>query len=143
MSRTARLIVMCAVAAGAPGCGPQPISGGAKGLLRAGGQPLSEVQVTIHQAAGNDWRPIGFGVTSSDGTFELVTMNAEGALWLAPGEYRCTLESVGAPVQIPREYATPETTPLAVDYVATDQSIDLAAPAMPGLAARNTLRRFP
>ena len=90
------LLALALLAALLSGCGPRPVAGGTKGTIRAAGDLLSEVQVTVHQAEFGVWQPIGFAVTTGDGSFELVTSGAKGALWLSPGEYRCTLESAGA-----------------------------------------------
>jgi hypothetical protein len=63
-----------------------------------------------------------------DGAFELVANGAQGPLWLSPGEYRCTLESAGAPVQFPMEYAQADTTPLTISWSAGDKELDLEVP---------------
>ncbi|MDX1948036.1 MAG: PepSY domain-containing protein [Pirellulaceae bacterium] len=117
---TAALLIMSIV-----GCGPRPVAGGTPGTLRAAGELLSEVQITVHQATDGVWQPAGFAVTRSDGSFALVTNGAKGALELSPGEYRCTLESAGAPVQIPPAYTKPETTPLTVAWPTASASLDL------------------
>jgi hypothetical protein len=70
---------------------------------------------------------VGFAVTSLDGSFELVLNGARGPLWLSPGEYRFTLESAGSPVQLPHEFAGPDTTPLSVVWSADDGDLDLDA----------------
>lgn len=112
-----------------PGCGGvQPVAGGTTGTLRAGGEFLAEIQITIYQVDGNSFRPVGFGVTDREGWFELVTNGAKGPLWLSPGDYRCTLESAGAPVEIPKEYAQPATTPLKVSWSAGSSELDLDIP---------------
>lgn len=111
----------------------KPVAGGTTGTLRVGGELLSDIQVTVHQVEGGSTRPLGFGVTDLEGSFELVTNGAQGALWLSPGEYRCTLESAGAPVQLPKEYFKPDTTPLKISWSAGDRSLDLDVPAfLPG-----------
>jgi hypothetical protein len=109
------------------GCGTRSVPGGTKGVLRFDGELLSEIQVVVHQVDGASWRPVGFGVTKNDGSFELVTNGAQGPLWLAPGEYRCTLESAGAPIQIPEPFAQPDATPLKISWSADDQTLDLDA----------------
>lgn len=111
------------------GCGVKSVSGGTKGVLHVGADKLSEIQVTVHQVTGAASHPIGFGVTAVDGSFELVKNGAAGALWLSPGEYRCTLESAGAPVQLPIEYARAETTPLKVSWSAGESKLVLEVPA--------------
>ncbi len=114
-----------------PGCGGvQPVPGGTTGTLRAGNDLLAEIQVTVHQVDGQSLRPIGFGVTDRDGWFELVTNGATGPLWLSPGDYRCTLESAGAPVQIPGEYAKAETTPLRISWSANSDELNLEIPTV-------------
>lgn len=108
------------------GCGgARPVVGGTDGSLRVSGILLSETQVTVHRLEGGAYRPVGFGITDSDGTFQLVTNGAKGPLRLVRGEYRCTLESAGAPVQFPIEYAKPETTPLKIVWSETDRNLEL------------------
>lgn len=123
-----RLGPLLLLAAALPGCGARPVTGGTAGVLHFGGKSTSDIQVTVHEVVGGTTQPIGFGVTLLDGSFHLVTNGARGALWLSPGEYRCTLESAGAPVKIPKEYARADTTPLKVDWSTSDQSLDLEVP---------------
>lgn len=108
------------------GCGgPRPITGGTPGVLRAGGEVLAEVQVTVHQLDVAGPRPIGFAVTGADGTFQLVTNRAREALQLPPGDYCFTLESAGSPARIPVTLARAETTPLKRKWSASDASLTL------------------
>jgi hypothetical protein len=118
---------------GVCGCESRPVVGGTGGHLRSNGQPLSEVQLTVHRREGASWSAIGFAVTGAGGEFELVTNRAAGPLQLEPGEYRFTLESVGAPVQIPREYLQAETTPLAVMWPTSDGHLQLELGALPAI----------
>jgi len=99
-----------------PGCGPQPVQGGTAGHLLAAGEPLSDVQLTVFQGEGSAFKPLGFGVTTTDGSFQLLQNQARGPLMLTAGDYRVTLESAGAPITIPKQYAKPETTPLRVSW---------------------------
>jgi len=109
-----------------PGCGGvHPVVGGTPGILHMGDELTSDIQVTVHQVDGSSMRPVGFGVTTLDGSFELVTNGARGPLWLSPGEYRFTLESAGSPVPLPKEFARPDSTPLAVVWSADDCDLDL------------------
>jgi uncharacterized iron-regulated membrane protein len=110
------------------GCGPTPITGGTPGTLRDAAQPLAEMQITIYRQEGSTWQPIGQAVTAADGKFELVTTSALGPLRLEAGDYRCTLESVGAPARIPAEYAQAGTTPLRPAWTADSRQLDLAVP---------------
>jgi hypothetical protein len=126
-----RFVALVVVAAALAGCGVRPVTGGTKGVLRCAGKLRSDIQVTVHQVDGNSTQPIGFGVTTNDGSFRLVKTNASGALWLSPGEYRCTLESAGAPIRLAKEYARPDTTPLKISWSASDSSLDLEVPAPP------------
>jgi hypothetical protein len=126
MLHDSRLFVVLLFTLVMAGCGGvQSVPGGTAGTLRAGDDVLAEIQVTIYQVDGVSSRPIGFGVTDRDGWFELVTSGARGPLWLSPGEYRCTLESAGAPLEIPKEYARAETTPLKVSWSAGSSELDL------------------
>lgn len=114
-----------------PGCGGvKPVTGGTSGILHAGDDLLSDIQVTVHEVDGSSTRPIGFGVTDREGSFELVKNGAHGALILPPGDYRFTLESAGAPGQIPKEYTQTGTTPLKVTWSAADSDLDLEVPAL-------------
>jgi hypothetical protein len=123
--RRAAVLVVLATMAGTNGCGPQPVTGGTAGVLRSGGQALAEVQVTLHRQEGASWKVIGFADTATDGSFELVTPGAAGPLALPPGEYRATLESVGAPVQIPTVYSNPESSPLVISCSGGDDKLNL------------------
>lgn len=112
---------------GVSGCGAHPISGGTPGILRGSDFALSDIQVTVHRLEQQKMSRIGFGVTVTEGEFELVTNEARGPLRLEPGEYRFTLESAGAPVLIPAEYTQAETTPLRITWSKDDETIDLEA----------------
>lgn len=110
------------------GCGESPVTGGTSGVLRDTAQPLAEMQVTIHRQESGEWQPLGTGVTAADGTFELVTMGAQGPLQLEPGDYRCTLESMGSPARIPVEYTHANTSPLLADWSESSTRLDLTLP---------------
>jgi hypothetical protein len=97
----------------APGCGQERVTGGTAGLLSADGNPLPDVQLTVY--APESGEPLGFAVTDSQGAFELVRPGAAGALRLDPGSYVVTLESVGAPTELPHEYLDPESSPLRIE----------------------------
>jgi hypothetical protein len=85
------------------------------------------VQVTVHHGGG-PFEPLGFGVSGTDGSFALLQNQARGPLKLEPGEYCCTLESAGAPVRIPKQYAKPETTTLRCSWQGGAQTLDLNIP---------------
>lgn len=110
------------------GCGVKPVPGGTKGTLRSEQAPLSDIQITLHQRDADEYRPIGFGVADADGRFQLYSNGAKGPLWLPPGEYRCTLESTGSPLNIPGEYAAVDATPLAFTWSQDDEQLDLEVP---------------
>jgi hypothetical protein len=115
---------------GLSGCGArQSVAGGTKGVLKVGGEAISEIQLTVHRVEGGATLPVGFAVTTTDGSFELLKTGASGALWLAPGEYRFTLESIGAPMQFPKEFGQPESTPLKATWSANDRNLMLEGPA--------------
>ncbi len=125
MPGRSRSIAMVVLAAALAGCGVRPITGGTKGVLRVDGKFVSDLQVTVHQLAGGSLHAVGFGVTANDGSFRLVKNNATGPLWLTPGDYRITVESVGAPIRIANEYARADATPLKVSWSARDDRLNL------------------
>lgn len=110
------------------GCGPRPVTGGTPGTLRAGGELLSDIQVNVFQLEGGTWKPIGFGLTGLQGEFALFTPGAQGPLTLIPGNYRFTVESAGAPIFFPPEYAQAETTPLTITWPTSTSLLTLDVP---------------
>jgi hypothetical protein len=124
-SLVALVLIMLLTSAG---CGVRPVTGGTPGRLLSEGTPVAEMQVAVFQNDGAHWQQIGFGVTAGDGTFALVKNQAQGPLVLSPGEYRFTLESVGAPVTFPAAYANPSSTPLQITWPTPEQRLELAAP---------------
>ena len=117
-------VIVLFVATGCSGSA-RPVTGGTAGELHAGDDPLGDIQVTVHQIEGTSFEAIGFAATRADGSFELVTPGAQGPLRLTPGEYCCTLESVGAPIVIPKDYTKAETTPLKVTWELGDSNLEL------------------
>ena len=105
-------------------------SGGTTGKIHNGREPLVGIQVTVHQVDGDSAEPIGVAASRLDGSFELATMDGTCACQLSAGEYRCTLESAGAPVAIPAEFTKPETTPLKIALSNDDEAIDLKVPQL-------------
>lgn len=129
MNPVRRTLFVAAAILAIAGCQDvRPTPGGTAGTLHAGDTPLSEIQVTVHQMEADSFQPIGFGVPDADGYFRLVTTDATGPLFLPAGEYRCTLESIGAPVEIPQEYTKAETSPLKITWTESDQQLDLGIP---------------
>ena len=125
-----RFVMLLILASALLGCGGvSPVTGGTEGRLHAGNDMVGDIQVTVHQIEGNSSKSIGFGVAGMDGSFRLLTNGAQGPLHLSPGEYRCTLESVGAPVVILKEYTQAETTPLKITWSAESRQLDLDIPA--------------
>ena len=120
--------LMCVAASS--GCGTShSVAGGTKGMLKVGSEAISEIQLTVHRVEGGSTKPIGFAVTTADGSFELLKTGASGALWLTPGEYRFTIESIGAPIKFPKEFGQPESTPLKAVWSASDRNLTLEGPA--------------
>lgn len=110
------------------GCGPRPTKGGTPGTFQYGGLPSLDVQIHLHRPPAMEH--VGFGITTADGKFQLVTSDAKGPLFLSPGEYIVTLESIGTdPVYFPAEYAHPTTSPLRRTWSASDTSLDIQIPA--------------
>jgi len=110
------------------GCGPAPVVGGTSGMLQAGGEPLADMQVVVYQAEEGVWKPIGFADTAADGRFQLLLNEARGPLELAPGQYRFTLQSVGSPVQVPKEFGQIEATPLQKTWSGVEPELNLTIP---------------
>jgi hypothetical protein len=115
----------CLFVALLPGCGETPVNKGTEGVLREHDVPIGNVRVTVNRVDKKSVTPIGFGLSADDGTFQLVTKGGRAGLRLAPGEYSCTLKSIGAQVRIPNEYAQVNTTPLKVFWSKEDKSLNL------------------
>lgn len=105
----------------AGGCNIQsvkPISGGTTGVLMSDSNPIPDVLVRIHRSGSGE--PIGFGITRTDGSFELVTDDSRGPLNLPPGKYVITLESVGAPTDLPDSLRHVKSSRLQIDWSGED-----------------------
>jgi hypothetical protein len=107
------------------GCGQRPITEGTEGILRFRGEPVADIRVTVNRIDKKAVNVVGYGVTAADGTFRLVTQGGHAGLKLEPGDYCCTLKSVGAPVRIPNECAQVNTTPLKVSWSEGNKSLNL------------------
>ena len=95
----------------------------------AGETPVPDVEVKIY-AAGNSI-PLGFGATNQEGKFRLVLPKGDGPLWLVPGDYVFTLESLGpVPPPMSAAYANASKTPLKATWKASDTSLDLKIPKL-------------
>lgn len=104
------------------GCGkPQEIPGGTPGIVRVDEKGLPDVQVTAYRANTDQKRePVAIGISGRSGEFVLRNLNTLEAVWIEPGEYRFTVESIGE-IHIPwsPEFRNPERTPLR--QIRTDQ----------------------
>lgn len=110
------------------GCGPRPTTGGTPGTFQYDGLPRVDVQIHLHVLPTQE--RVGFGITTADGKFQLFTSDAKKPLFLSPGEYAITLESIGTdPVLLPPEYSNPTTTPLRRIWSTGDTSLDIHIPA--------------
>lgn len=107
---------------------PAPATGGTSGTLKFGDQVTSDIVITIHKKSNGAFEPIGFGTTQSDGTFELYKPGAAEPLYLEPGDYCGTLESVGPPVRLPKEYLTPARSPMTFTWTNESETLELTAP---------------
>ncbi len=112
------------------GCGgPSPAPAGTTGIIRCGSTTLSDVHVTVHRGDLGFWEPVGFGVSGADGRFELRDNLATGPLWLKPGRYRLTIESVGpTPLVWTAAHFDPALTPLRRTWSEIDTTLDLEVP---------------
>lgn len=112
----------------AAGCGgPQPVTGGTRGLLHAANMTVADIEVAVY---GDDSQEVvGTGVSGGDGWFELRNAAASSAVRLPAGRYAITLRAIGPdPVRIPSEYSSPQTTPLKIDWVNESDVLDLELP---------------
>ncbi|MEI8022168.1 MAG: hypothetical protein WCH39_28420 [Schlesneria sp.] len=129
-----RLTLIPLLLAAIVGCGRvetvPDTSGGTTGKIHNGREPLVGIQVTVYQVDGDSTEPIGVAASRLDGSFELATMDGTCACQLPAGEFRCTLESAGAPIAIPTVFAKPETTPLKIVLSKEDEAIDLKVPQL-------------
>lgn len=106
----------------------KPVKGGTSGVLIVGSQPMSDMQITLYKNGVTPPESVGFGVTTSAGRFELLQNGAIGPLHLAPGEYRCTVETAGAPVDLPKEYLQPNETPVVIDWTGGESLLEVKVP---------------
>ncbi len=109
------------------GCqGKQSTPGGTPGVLTMkNGQPLPDIQVSIFSESHPN-QILGVGVTGLDGTFVLRDPEAHRPLWLAPGKYRLTLESVGSiPLRMPESWSKPSKTPHGLEVIQAEHTIQV------------------
>jgi hypothetical protein len=104
---------------------PAPVTGGTPGTLTFGDGVTSDINITVHRNSAGSFQSIGFGLTDVEGKFILYQTGAAGPLWLDPGDYVFTLESVGPSIAFPKEYLNPQTTPLKLNWTADSKSADL------------------
>ncbi|MFO0999898.1 MAG: hypothetical protein U0936_06160 [Planctomycetaceae bacterium] len=104
---------------------PAPATGGTPGTLTFGDGVTSDINITVHRSSAGSFQPIGFGLTDLEGKFILYQTGAAGPLWLEPGDYVFTLESVGPSIAFPKEYLNPQSTPLKLSWTADSTSADL------------------
>lgn len=91
---------------------PAPVLGGTAGKLLLGTETTSEIMIHIGRRNGNVTTELGFGVTNDHGEFSLLLPGATGPLVLEQGEYTVWLESIGPPVQLPKDCQTAARSPL-------------------------------
>ena len=112
------------------GCGTERSHdvGGTAGSLVAGELPLPDFEIKVYKTSSTV--PLGLGTTGKDGKFQLMQPKGEGPLWLEPGDYAFTLESLGpaSPPMSPT-YTNASKTPLKVSWKVDDKSLSLKIPA--------------
>ena len=112
------------------GCsqGPSPAKGGTPGIFRIGNSTTSEILLHVHRKMPGGFEEIGFGQTADDGSFVLYNSDASSPLWLESGHYSFTVESIGAPLKFPKQYLTPQTSPLQIQWTDQDTLPTLEVP---------------
>jgi hypothetical protein len=99
------------------GCGDvKSVKGGTSGILLIDDTAMSDMQITFYQKDVSESDPVGFAVSTGAGRFEMLQNGATGPLYLPAGEYRCTVETAGAPLDLPKEYLDPNETPVIVNW---------------------------
>ncbi len=94
-------------------------------LTMKNGQPLPDIQVSIFGESHPN-QILGIGVTGLDGRFVLRDPEAHRPLWLTPGKYRLTLESVGSiPLRMPESWGKPSKTPHGIEVLQAEQTIQV------------------
>ena len=123
---------MLTVVVAMTGCSraPKPVKGGTNGELQQAGNPIGDIQVRVYQEDGNSYEVVGFADTNGEGQFQLLVPEGDGPLYLGPGDYCFTLNSVGSRIPIPKEYGKPETTPLKVSWSVSDETLQLELPPL-------------
>lgn len=105
------LLVVCL------GCGEvKSVKGGTSGILLIDDTAMSDMQITFYQEDVSPPKPVGFAISTGAGRFEVLQNGAAGPLYLPAGEYRCTVETAGAPIDLPKEYLDPNETPVMVNW---------------------------
>lgn len=103
------------------------VDGGTTGTLRHGEISLHDVQIGVFAVGSSE--PLGFGLSDSSGRFELYQPRALGPLFLQPGEYCFTLESMSPePLYFPPAFRDPQSTPLRTSWSGESSTLDLQIP---------------
>lgn len=107
---------------------PAPATGGTPGSLTFADGVTSDINITVYKNSSGSFQPVGFGLTDLEGKFNLYHTGASGPLWLEPGDYVFTLESVGPSIAFPKQYLNAATTPLKLTWTPDSRSVDLTTP---------------
>ncbi|MCH9653674.1 MAG: PepSY domain-containing protein [Planctomycetes bacterium] len=102
------------------GCGANLLEQGTEATVTVAGEPIIDVRVTVFLMQDGQPVELGSAVSREEGKLKFIQPKAAGPLVLGPGDYRFTVETVGAPLVIPKEYRAPATTPLQVTMPSTD-----------------------
>lgn len=94
-----------------------PIDGGTAGKLTSDGKAMSQMELTFYSDSPFSGSPVAYGAVQNDGAFELVDAPRTEAIELEPGDYRVTVESLGADVEIPKQYSDPSKTTLRLKHI--------------------------
>ena len=102
------------------GCGSNKLEQGTEAAITVAGEPVVDIRVNVFSVKDGQPAELGFAVSQADGKLKFVKPKASGPLELGPGDYRFTVETVGAPLVIPKEYGDPAMTPLQITLSSSD-----------------------
>lgn len=90
---------------------------------------MADVQITLSKSVGETKSIVGTGVSRMDGRFELFLPDGTGPLWLDPGEYIVTAESVGStPLVWEEPIGDVLLSPIRLNWVGPERDLIIELP---------------